>query len=155
MAKIPARYIGEHTLKLGSYGGPYYDGEGNLRDSLLLHTGDTLMMEEHEIRGDTYLFDPRGEAPTQFLGTGRVVKPEHAGLRDAELAQVGYQFCAGRPDFQEIVPGAPGSPRGGVSAYVAQNTAFVENAAPALSDVQIEASAPVDVQESEEQSSEA
>lgn len=92
MAKVAARYVGAQTLLLSKYGGPYFDGDGHRRASLLLSPGDTLMVEEEEITGCTWLHDPRHEQDSVKLGLGRVVKPEHAALSDDERAAIGYQL---------------------------------------------------------------
>ena len=99
-SKVPARYIGPHPVVLGAFGGPYYDAAGRPLASLYLAYGDTLMMPEGEIRGETYIVTTQG---AEYLGTGKVVKEEHAGLSASTLADLGYQFHQGRPDFAEIV----------------------------------------------------
>ena len=105
MSKIPARYIGGHQLLLAGFQGPHYDGDGNRLSSLVVSPGDTLMMEEHEIRGQTYKFDPRGNDDPLFLGYGsHIVLPEHEDLSDEVLQAIGYQFHQGRPDFEEYTP---------------------------------------------------
>ena len=103
--KIPARYIGGHQLVLAGYQGPHYDGNGNRLTSLVISPGDTLMMEQHEIRGMSYKFDPRGIDDPLLLGYGsHIVLPEHQGLPDEMLEALGYSFHTGRIDFEEIVP---------------------------------------------------
>jgi hypothetical protein len=107
MAKIPARYIGQHEVVLSKQGGPYFDGSGARLTDFVLRPGSTLLMNEEEVLGSTFLLDPRHLAPAENLGPGRVVKPEHKGLSDAELAELGYQFHTGRSDFEAIKVTAP------------------------------------------------
>lgn len=98
--KVAARYIGEHAVMLSPLGGPYVDETGVQKSDLMLSPGDILMMPDHEVLGQTWLFDPRAERDPVYLGTGRKVLPEHEGKTDAELRVLGYQFHMGRPDFE-------------------------------------------------------
>ena len=107
MGKIAARYIGDHEKILHSYGGPYFNGDGSRRESLILHPGDVIMVDEQEVNGMTVLLDPRHEKDPEHLGTGRIVKDEHAGLSNDELSVVGYQFHEGRRDFEPVPPVVP------------------------------------------------
>lgn len=104
MAKVPARYIGGYEVLLGPSGGPYVDGNGTRLSSLVLRHGDTLMIEEQELRGISYKFDPRGVNDPLQVGYGHVVLPEDEGKSDEELQALGYQFHRGRADFEEIAP---------------------------------------------------
>src|SRR5689334_2068514 len=90
--KIAARYIGPQSVLLNKATGPYKDGEGKPLQSLLLHPGDSLMVEEEEITGCTWLHDPRKENNSEKIGLGRVVKTEHAHLSLQEQIALGYQF---------------------------------------------------------------
>jgi hypothetical protein len=105
---VPARYVGTNKIQRSKMQGPGIDGNGNRRSTLAIEYGDVLMMPEREILGQTYLFDPQGNNPPQDLGAGRRVKPEHVGKSDEELAALGYEFHAGRSDFQLVVPETPG-----------------------------------------------
>lgn len=104
---IPARYVHEHEGLLSSYGGPYKDANGKPLASLLLHKGDTLMVNEHEVRGFTVLRDPRHEQEPKQLGVGRVVLPEHQYKSEEELYNLGYQFHQGSSMWEEVLPSVP------------------------------------------------
>jgi hypothetical protein len=131
--KIPARYIGGHTVQLPAGLGPFYNIDGTRRTSLLLETGDTLMMPETEIIGQTYLFDPRGQTDPLHLGAGKRVLPEHVGLDDRELSLLGYEFHQGRPDFEPVVEAEPTQAPANV-AFVAPLSSEIAppNAAPSI-----------------------
>lgn len=107
MRKIAARYIGQHEVVLSKLGGPYVDASGARLSERVLRPGDTLMVNEPEVLGETWLHDPRHIKPSENLGSGRVVKPEHQGLSDDELSVLGYQFHAGRSDFEVLKNTAP------------------------------------------------
>lgn len=96
--KIPAKYIGMHPVTLGG-AGPYYNIDGTRKTDLTLSHGDTIMMEEREVLGQSFKFDPKGQLDPLDLGAGRVVLPEHAHLSDEELALLGYEHHQGRRDF--------------------------------------------------------
>lgn len=104
MGKVPARYIGHHAVSLNPGMGPYYHPDGTRRTEMLLSTGDELLMEESEVLGQSYLFDPKGQRDPLYLGVGRVVLPEHKDLDAQTLAERGYEFHAGRPDMEVILP---------------------------------------------------
>lgn len=105
MPKIPARYIGKHTVVLRPLDGPFLNGAGEKLTSLILYPGDTLLMPETEILGQTFLVDLRRDgAPARHLGAGRVVLPEHDGLSDDALYALGYEFQEGRADFEPCDP---------------------------------------------------
>ncbi len=97
---VPARYVGHHPINLVA--GLYFNVDGTRRTSLAVSTGDEMMMPEREILGQTYLFDPTGNAPPLDLGVGRRVLPEHVGLSDESLALLGYEFHVGRSDWVPI-----------------------------------------------------
>jgi hypothetical protein len=107
MAKIPARYVGGHDILLSKFGGPYYDGDGRRLLDLVLHPGDTLMMEDEEVLGFSMLHDPRHEKESVKIGVGKQVLDEHNSLKDHELRELGYQFHEGRRDFEPIRRTAP------------------------------------------------
>lgn len=100
--KVPARYIGEHSILLSPLGKPYFDAQGKPLQSLVLRKGDTLYINEGEARGESWLHDPAREKESLWLGTGKCVKEEHAGLSAEEHEQLGYEFHGGRGDFEEI-----------------------------------------------------
>lgn len=60
------------------------------------------MMRPEELLGQTFLHGTSGDV--EYLGVGRIVKPEHAHLKDDPnaLLNVGYEFHEGRSDFAEI-----------------------------------------------------
>lgn len=100
--KVPARYIGEHSILLSPLGRPYFDAQGKPLQSLVLRKGDTLHINEGEARGESWLHDPAREKESLWLGTGKRVLPEHAGLSPEEHEAAGYEWHQGRPDFEEI-----------------------------------------------------
>jgi hypothetical protein len=104
---VQARYIGMNTIHRSKLQGSGYDGQGRRRTTLAIEQGDVLMMPEREILGQTLLFDPRGVNPPQDLGTGKRVKPEHAGFSAEDLAMCGYEFHSGRQDFEVVVSAEP------------------------------------------------
>jgi hypothetical protein len=71
---------------------------------MVLKNGYTLMMNEDEVIGMTWLTDPRHLGDPIYLGPGRVVLPEHGEKSTEELSVLGYQFHEGRPDFEPLVP---------------------------------------------------
>lgn len=121
MAKVAARYVGAQTLVLSKYGAPYFDGDGARRTSLLLNYGDTLMVEEEEVLGCTWLHDPRHEQDSDRLGLGRVVKPEHAHLNDEERAAIGYQVHEPSGLWEYMTPPVP-APQAATSKAVSKAT---------------------------------
>lgn len=102
--KVPARYVGGHSVKLSPAGGPYTDASGARLESLILNPGDTLHIAPHEVYGQTRLWDPSNNLPPYDLGFGHVVLAQHAGKSDAELAALGYEFTQPRPDFEALQP---------------------------------------------------
>ncbi len=97
--------MGEHVVILSDMHGPYYDAAGKRRATNRLSPGETLMIYEQELRGQTFVL---GEDGAEWLGCGRVVKPEHRDKSDEELLGVlGYQFHAPRSDFAEIESAPP------------------------------------------------
>lgn len=100
--KVPARYIGEHSILLSPLGRPYFDAQGKPLQSLALRKGDTLYINEGETRGESWLHDPAREKESLWLGTGKRVLPEHAGLSPEEHEATGYEWHQGRSDFIEI-----------------------------------------------------
>ena len=105
--KIAARYIGDHPLTLPKEFAPYRDGDGKALSTLSLYPGDTLMMPETEVLGQTFLEDPRAERDTLWLGPGRVILPADQDKSPEELGQIGYSFHEGRPDFEPVGTGVP------------------------------------------------
>ena len=113
--KVPARYVGPHSVLLSSAGGPYHDAEGRRLETLLLRPGDTLCIYDHEAFGQTLKWDPSNNLPPLWLGPGRIVLPEHAAeardadgnprgpLSDDELGAAGYEFQAARSDFEPLI----------------------------------------------------
>lgn len=101
MAKIAARYIGDYPVVLKEGQGRLYDGDGNPLTSNLLNPGQTLMMNDTEVLGQTYKRPTRGQGEATFLGVGRVILPEHASRTAEELDLLGYEFHEGRSDFVE------------------------------------------------------
>ncbi len=115
---VKARYIGQHVVQLPPSVRRYYNIAGTRRTKLTLEQGDTLMMPAQEILGQSLLFDPKAQRPPLYLGTGKRVLPEHAGLDDDALSLLGYEHHQGRPDFE----------------LVADDAARASNAAPAAAD---------------------
>jgi len=117
---VAARYIGDYPVVLSRQHGPVYapdtvdaDGKivpGQRIDGTLIGKGDQVMMPAAEVLGQTYWHDPHQQAPSLYIGVGAVVKPEHAGLRRAELHAIGYDFHEGRSDFEAVVA-APTAPQ--------------------------------------------
>lgn len=97
---VPARYIG-HPVNLGP-GRIYYNIDGTRRTSLCLTNGDCLLMPEAEVLGMTILEDPHHEKDPLHLGIGRRVLPGDEEMTAEELAEKGYVFHLGRPDFEFI-----------------------------------------------------
>lgn len=100
LPKINARYIGERPMVLRAVDGPHLNAKGERLTSRLISRGDTLKVHPVQVLGQTYLHDPKGNLPSQWIGVGRVTLPEHAGLPDAVLDVLGYEFHEGRPDFE-------------------------------------------------------
>jgi len=100
--KVPARYIGEHQVRLAGFGRPYFDGDGKPLKELLLNTGDTLMIHPEEAYGKTLYRALGSNQEPEFLGYGKVVKPEHVSIEDRDLIDLGYQFHGGRSDFEPL-----------------------------------------------------
>jgi hypothetical protein len=100
--KVPARYIGEHSILLSPLGKPYFDAQGKPLQSLVLRKGDTLYINEGEARGESWLHDPAREKDSLWLGTGKRVKEEHKDLSEEEHIALGYEWHGGRRDFIEI-----------------------------------------------------
>ena len=105
--KIPARYIGPVGKRLSKALGPYFDASGTRRTKHFLNPGDTLMLPDVEVLGQTYLFDPKGEKAPLWLGVGRVVLPQHQQTSERDLAILGYEFHAGRSDFEPLAISTP------------------------------------------------
>lgn len=103
---IPARYIGSYPVQLKKELGPYKNIDGSVRTELTLEHGDTLMMPDVEVLGQT-LFLPENSNIQEFLGAGRVVKPEHADLSEKELQLAGYSHQMGRADFEPVEASLP------------------------------------------------
>ncbi|MBF6588934.1 MAG: hypothetical protein IVW57_00200 [Ktedonobacterales bacterium] len=104
---VPARYVGPHPVRISRQHGAVRSHEGKNVAGHTLRPGDIVMLPETEVRGHTYLFDPRGQRDPEYLGAGHVVKPEHAGLSRDELVAMGYEFQEGRSDFEPYDPHAP------------------------------------------------
>lgn len=108
MPKLPARYIGSYPVLLKEGQGRMYDGYGKPLTTNLLNHGDTLMIADTELLGQTYKRRSKGSDQVDYLGAGRIVLPEHEGLPDDELVGVhGYQFHEGRSDFVPLSLDAP------------------------------------------------
>lgn len=103
LGKVPARYIGQHEVQLAKFGAPYFDADGKPLKSLILRHGDTLMVNEGEVRGESWLHDPQRLRESLHLGSGKKVLPEHAGLSPEEWEALGYEHHSGRTDFEEII----------------------------------------------------
>jgi hypothetical protein len=99
MAKIPVRYIGGHSVILKDPGS-VYGLDGKPVTSGLLEHGALILMEDVEVLGQTLLEEVRGAGLLRFLGAGRVILPEHQNVPADQLEQHGYQFHAGRTDFE-------------------------------------------------------
>ncbi len=99
MALIAARYIGTEDVTLPDNVN-YLDGNGNPFTKSILQNGDTLMMNDFDILGQTLLKDSTGNV--QVLGLGRVILPADQGLSDDALAAKGYLFSNGRTDFVAV-----------------------------------------------------
>lgn len=111
MAQVPARYIGQHSVILSQFGGPYLDGDGFPLTNRTIHTGDTLMVGDEELYGVTWLIDPKLVKDPVRVGLGRKTLDEHVGMSEQELADLGYQFHQGRPDFEPYVKGSKSTTR--------------------------------------------
>ena len=83
---------------------PYYNVDGTRRGSLSLEPGDEMLMRDEDIYGKTLWHDPQGNRPSQYIGLGKVVKPEHAGKEETELLDIGYEWHEGRRDFEPVEP---------------------------------------------------
>lgn len=103
MTMVPARYVGEFAVRLSKVSGPRLDGDGNVRKTDLIEPGDTLLVPDVEVLGQTFFFDRRTQE-TEFLGAGRVLKPGDEALSYASLVGKGYEFHEGRADFEPIGP---------------------------------------------------
>lgn len=102
MKKVAARYIGEYPVVLKEGQGRLMDGYNKPLTSNLLNPGDTLMLPDTELLGQTYKRRMKGDAQPEFLGAGRIILPEHAGCGEEELALLGYEFHEGRSDFTPL-----------------------------------------------------
>ena len=108
--KVAARYVGGHTVLLSPAQGRHFHTDGRERTLRALHTGEEILIPATEVLGLTQYTDPtRVQEPDyfpEFLGVGKVVKPEHRLREDGiterslpELQAIGYEFSEGRPDF--------------------------------------------------------
>lgn len=102
--KVPARYVGLYEAKLFEHGAPYLDGTGKPLTSLILHPGDTVMVNPDEVYGYTLLKDPRQERDAIHLGYGRVIRESDQGKSDEELAALGYEFHQKSALWEPLVP---------------------------------------------------
>lgn len=102
--KVPALYIGEHQVRLSTFGRPYFDGDRKPLSNLLLSNGDTLMVYPEEVYGKTLFRAPGSQLEPEFLGLGRIVKPEHNDLSERDLVDTGYIFHMPRNDFEPLIP---------------------------------------------------
>lgn len=100
--KIPAEYIGAYPVQFPAPLGPYFNANGERLTDLVISKGDTIMMPEVEILGQTFFRTRSENEPDLHLGAGKVVKVEHAHLSHEELLALGYEFHAGRPDFRPV-----------------------------------------------------
>lgn len=120
--RLPVQYIGDSTVQLRPRpGDPYRDANGTPLTSLLLSQGDTLLLDEAEALGQTYLIATNADMHAYLLGTGYCPLPQHRAeswqaLQDRRFAYAGdqrippgtyyYQFHTGRSDFVPLVPHA-------------------------------------------------
>jgi hypothetical protein len=132
--KVPARYIGEHSILLSPLGRPYFDAQGKPLQSLVLRKGDTLYINEGEARGESWLHDPAREKESLWLGTGKCVKEEHKDLSEDEWEILGYDHQKGRSDFIEITPDGKPVKQSTQAADPAQIKALSAIAAPLLAE---------------------
>lgn len=102
--KIPARYTGAAGMRLSKTLGPYFDANGQRITNHFLEPGDTLMLPDTEVLGQSYLFDPQGKREPLWLGVGRVALPEDKDKDERALAILGYEFHTGRTDFEPLLP---------------------------------------------------
>jgi hypothetical protein len=105
LPKVPVRYTGAHVVRLRQVDGPQRDANNVPLESLLVPKDQTLQMSAIEVYGTTYLFDPRGEKPTEWLGLGRVVLDKHHeyATSPVDLERIGYEFHEGRSDVEPLV----------------------------------------------------
>jgi len=89
----------------------YYNIDGRLRKdamgeqrALSLEPGDEIMFQDEDVYGKTLWHDPNQNLPSQYIGLGKVVKPEHAGKDDQELQEIGYEWHMPRPDVEPVEP---------------------------------------------------
>ena len=128
--EVPARYVGEYPVYLKPGLRRYRDGYGQpfkatrrvnpvteeVESVYLLAYGDTLMMPEIEVCGQTLLVDPSGNRQPLWLGAGFAPLPEHAHLSASDAAGLRfmapdgiyrfYEVHEGRPDFTLFDPAA-------------------------------------------------
>lgn len=112
---VAARYIGDYPVLLSRQHGPIHNDAGERIDGTLIGKGDIVLLPAAEVLGQTYWHDPRHHLPSLYIGVGAVVRPEHAGMKRAELQAIGYDFHEGRSDF-EAVNVAPAQPQATQSA---------------------------------------
>lgn len=153
--RVPARYVGHQAVKLrGDV--RYFDGTGAKRAAGLLKPGETLMVPESELRGQTFLLDFTQEADPEvgitstWLGAGTVLLPDHAaaGLKRDQLVGarflkdgrvLGYEFHDGRSDFEPLDAAADAPKKGAkaAKATAADPVPAEAAAAPATDDTTI------------------
>lgn len=113
--KVPATFKGngEHLLVFsdnhqGADGKPYQysvrDVDTGLQNLGIVPGAPPLMIYAHEAYGHTEWHDPKHNAPSIYVGIGRVCLPEHAGKTWEELETLGYQFHEPRSDFEPLYP---------------------------------------------------
>lgn len=135
MPRIAARYIGTSPVALAPRpGDPYLDANGtplesrpspiNGNKALYIANGESLMAEEQEVLGQTWLCDAHNNNQPIFLGNGYYPLPQHAGMQwwdlsserfqydgttpsvNAPTGMYYYEFHEGRRDFTPFTPNA-------------------------------------------------
>jgi hypothetical protein len=133
MPRIAARYIGTSPVFLMPRpGDPYLDANGaplqpretpfSGNKGLFIAAGESLMLEEAEVLGQTLLYDAHGNNNPVTLGVGCCLLPQHQGQDWHTLSgvpftydgtapgvlmpagMVAYEFHEGRPDFAPFTP---------------------------------------------------
>jgi hypothetical protein len=107
MPEIPEGFAGARYKGYGTglrKGIDYRNTDGSKRESLSLEPGDELLIQDEDVYGKTLWHDPQGNRRSEYIGLGKVVKPEHAGKSDQELREIGYEWHAPRPDVEPVEP---------------------------------------------------
>lgn len=108
---VPARYTGYGIIDLTTTGRKeWFNIDGSKRTDMSVSHGDTLMMPDYEVLGQTFLNLKGGKQ--LYLGAGKLVRKEDEGKSEEELKAIGYEFHEGRSDFTLVdVAAAPKSRR--------------------------------------------